>query len=190
MYRDPLAYTRTASKEARPFSSAAASHLRLLAEEMLAYTPDADDPVKGGTSGWAHCAVCTFANDPAAVYRAQGKTVYTDSPKADPFSAFYSIAWTVGIRDALIASATGRALDLWVWCISCGQPIRLTESHDCFASARATTSSSSSEGTRRHHYRSQVRKPWPTAGQTSEYLATAALHKAARSDSVLCCFLR
>lgn len=112
VYRDPLAYTRTASKEARPFSSAAASHLRLLAEEMLTYTAEAEDPIKGGTSGWAHCAICTFANDPAAVYRAVGKSVYTDDPKSDPFSAFYSIAWTVGIRDALIASATGRALDL------------------------------------------------------------------------------
>ena len=67
VYRDALAFTRRASREARPFSAAAATHLRILAED---HVTDEFSP-----TGW------------------------------------YSVAYTLVIRDALIASATGRALD-------------------------------------------------------------------------------
>ena len=67
VYRDALAFTRRASREARPFSAAAATHLRILAEDHVVEEPS--------PTGW------------------------------------YSVAWTLVIRDALIASATGRALD-------------------------------------------------------------------------------
>lgn len=68
VYQDSLAFTRSASKNARPLSSAVASHLRIMAEEC--------------------------AGQPSA-----------------PFG-FYSVAWTAIIRDALVSSVTGRALDL------------------------------------------------------------------------------
>lgn len=67
-YQDSLAFTRTASRNARPLSAAVASHLRILAEEG------------------------------------------NGQPSA-PFG-FYSVAWTAVIRDALVSSVTGRALDL------------------------------------------------------------------------------
>lgn len=67
-YQDSLAFTRSASRNARPLSAAVASHLRILAEES------------------------------------------NGQPSA-PFG-FYSVAWTAVIRDALVASVTGRALDL------------------------------------------------------------------------------
>ena len=68
VYQDSLAFTKSASRNARPFAAAAASHIRILADEGMGQL-------------------------------------------TDPL-AFYSVAWTAFIRDALVASVTGRALDL------------------------------------------------------------------------------
>jgi hypothetical protein len=68
VYQDSLAFTKSASRNARPLSAAVASHIRILADESMGHP-------------------------------------------SDPF-AFYSVVWTAFIRDALVASVTGRALDL------------------------------------------------------------------------------
>ena len=69
-YRDIVAYSRIASREARCFSAAAAAHMRAMSEEHF-------DDQRGskGYTGWL------------------------------------SVSWTLVVRDALIASATGRSLN-------------------------------------------------------------------------------
>lgn len=70
-YKDALRISPEAAREARTYSAAAASHLRIMAE---------DTANSGYRNGFA----------------------------------FYSIAWTVIIRDAIHAAAVGRALELQV----------------------------------------------------------------------------
>lgn len=69
-YRDIVAYSRIASREARYFSAGAAAHMRIMSEEQYD-----DDRGSKGYTGWL------------------------------------SVAWTIVIRDAVIASGTGRPLN-------------------------------------------------------------------------------